>query len=406
MRNQRLVPSTTSSSSKNNTKQEQPHLSGAYIRSLVKQLSSSSTVRSKDHHNTMGSKPHSQPNQEEGQQAAQATTPPQQQQPHKKQVRRRLHTSRPYQERLLNMAEARREIVSALKVHRASMRQAKEQQQLLQLQQQQEALAVQEQGQTSRVAACPPLSYASFSDYLYNSPFAHFTATSSSSYYSSPLPYQTPMVDAFDHLLPLPTQPLGLNLSFQGFDAVAPAGEDDAKNSTASFDPDLLLHHQPSPASSYSVYSSPSVTMVGHDMSSAVGAAADNASPLAADASLHRVLDEQEMAAIYSIGQQHDVEWSDTMNLVTSAWWSKLLESIEGGGEGTSKTESVGVEDTSSTATLDWFGGDTLGHQAAKGSGGSDVLGTMHLSEYYGEDVSLPRTDIGEIQGWDAEWFS
>ncbi|KAF3548078.1 hypothetical protein DY000_02000955 [Brassica cretica] len=45
-------------------------------------------------------------------------------QTHKKQVRRRLHTSRPYQERLLNMAEARREIVTALKQHRASMRQA------------------------------------------------------------------------------------------------------------------------------------------------------------------------------------------------------------------------------------------------------------------------------------------
>uniref|UniRef100_A0ACD5Y823 Uncharacterized protein n=1 Tax=Avena sativa TaxID=4498 RepID=A0ACD5Y823_AVESA len=361
----------------------------------------------------MGSKPHSQPHHRE-EETAQATPPPPpplQHQPHKKQVRRRLHTSRPYQERLLNMAEARREIVSALKVHRASMRQAKEQQQLLQLQQQQEAAqAVQEQGQVSRIAACAPMSYASFSDYLYNSPFAHFTATSSSSYYSSPLPYQTPMVDAFDHLLPLPTQPLGLNLSFQGFDAVAPAGaDDDAKNSTASFDRDPLLHHQPSPASSYSVYSSPPVTMASHDMSSAVAAAAsgENAS-LVADASLHRVLDEQEMAAIYSIGQQHDVEWSDTVNLVTSAWWSKLLESIEGGGEGTSNTVNAGVEDASSTAThtLDWFCGDVLGHQGTKGSdGGSDVLG-VHRSDHYGEDVSLPRMDIGEIQGWDAEWFS
>ena len=113
---------------------------------------------------------------------------------------------------------------------------------------------------------------------------------------------------------------------------------------------------------------------------------------MAADASLHRVLDEQEMAAIYSIGQQHDVEWSDTVNLVTSAWWSKLLDNIEGGGEGTSKTVGTGVEDASSTAThtLDWSGGDTLGHQGTKGSGGSDVPG-MHLSEYYGEDVSMPR---------------
>ncbi|KAG4953810.1 hypothetical protein JHK87_039404 [Glycine soja] len=47
-----------------------------------------------------------------------------QQQHHKKQVKRRLHTCRPYQERLLNMAEARREIATALKYHREAMRQA------------------------------------------------------------------------------------------------------------------------------------------------------------------------------------------------------------------------------------------------------------------------------------------
>ncbi|KAK9059553.1 hypothetical protein SSX86_020257 [Deinandra increscens subsp. villosa] len=41
----------------------------------------------------------------------------------KKQIRKRLHTSKPYQESFLNMAEARREIVTALKFHRASMKQ-------------------------------------------------------------------------------------------------------------------------------------------------------------------------------------------------------------------------------------------------------------------------------------------
>lgn len=46
----------------------------------------------------------------------------QQQQP-KKQIRRRLHTSKPHQQRFLNMAEARREIATALKFHRASMKQ-------------------------------------------------------------------------------------------------------------------------------------------------------------------------------------------------------------------------------------------------------------------------------------------
>ncbi|KAM3279887.1 hypothetical protein ACQJBY_046953 [Aegilops geniculata] len=370
MRNQRLAPTTCSSSKTNNNKQEEPHLSGAYIRSLVKHLSSSSTTRSKDHHRiTMGTKP-----QQEEQQAPQ-TTPPslqQQQQPHKKQVRRRLHTSRPYQERLLNMAEARREIVTALKIHRASMREAKEQQQHQQLVQEfqhhQEVQVVQDH----RLACSAPSmsSYGSFSDY----PFAHSTATNSScSYYSSPLlSYHTPpaapmvpMVDALDHLLPLPTQPLGLNLSFQGFGGDV-SGED-AKNNTASsfFDPPPLLQ-QPSPASSYSVYSSPpATTMASQDVASAT---VENTSP-----SLHRVLDEEEMAAIYSVGEQHDIEWSDTLNLATSAWWSTLLDD---GAAAAHQTDSV------------------------------DVPG-MHLGDvYYGEDVSFPCMEIEEMGGWDEEWLS
>lgn len=107
-------------------KEEPHHLSGAYIRSLVKQLTSS---RTKD---TMNSKDLLDCSTKfgEGFSETQNTQQPHQQpQQHKKQVRRRLHTSRPYQERLLNMAEARREIVTALKFHRAAMKQASEQQQ-------------------------------------------------------------------------------------------------------------------------------------------------------------------------------------------------------------------------------------------------------------------------------------
>jgi hypothetical protein len=368
----------------------------------VKQLSSSSAARSKDHGTiTMGAKPHTQPQQQDHQQQQAQTAPPPQQQPHKKQVRRRLHTSRPYQERLLNMAEARREIVTALKIHRASMRQAKEQQQQqqlmqLQLQQQQEVHhLVQEQSQAA------PTSYASYPDYLYNSPFPHFT--SPSSYSSPPLTYQTPAAplvnsehNIVDHhqLVPLPAQPLGLNLSFQGFNSFV--GGDDTKNSASSFDPPLL--RQPSPTSSYSVYSSPSVTMAsGHDLSSAV--TMENTS-LAADAaaSLHRVLDDEEMAAIYSIGEQHDIEWSDTMNLVTSAWWSKLLESIEDKGDGSAPGQleaGGGAANTAEDPLVDmpagWFG-DNLGHVANNEESSSDAPG-VHLNDYHRQnvDVSFPK---------------
>ncbi|KAF8728930.1 hypothetical protein HU200_018229 [Digitaria exilis] len=341
----------------------------------------------------MGTKPHTQqPQQDHHQQQAQ-TAPPQ---PHKKQVRRRLHTSRPYQERLLNMAEARREIVTALKIHRASMKQAKEQQQQQQLMQLQLQQQQQEQSHaaTTRASAPPMMSYGSYSDYLYNSPFSHFT--SPSSYSSSPLTYQTPVVEPLvnsehnnnlDHcLVPLPAQPLGLNLSFQGFNSFV--GDDTKNNSACSFDPPLL---QPSPASSYSVYSSPSVTMPSHDLSSAV--TMENTS-LAADASLHRVLDDEEMAAIYSIGEQHDIEWSDTMNLVTSAWWSKLLESIEDKGNGQEVGGSVAntTEDPLLVDMPCWFQDNNLvGHEANQESS-SGVPAGMHLNDYYRHnvDVSLP----------------
>uniref|UniRef100_A0ACD5WFW8 Uncharacterized protein n=1 Tax=Avena sativa TaxID=4498 RepID=A0ACD5WFW8_AVESA len=387
MRNQRLPPTTCSSSNNNTMQEDQPHLSGAYIRRLVKHLSSSSTRRSRDHHHhtiiTMGTNPHVQPQQQEQQAAPQ--TP-------KKQVRRRLHTSRPYQERLLNMAEARREIVTALKIHRASMRQAKEQQQQQQLvQQQQEVQVVQEQISWQAAWSAPMGSYGlSLSDYLHDSsPSAELTATSSScSYYSSPiLPYHTPpvaaplvpMVDGpLDHFLSLPAQPLGLNLSFHGFGGAAAAGEDDKSDPTGSFHPPPLL--QPSPASSYSVYSSPppATTMASgpsHDVSSTVTSAAENTS-------LHRVLDDEEMAAICSAGEQHDIEWSDTVNLVTSAWWSTLLERVEGSGAGAAVAQQTNAGDA--------------------------PLGMHRSDEYYGPDDSfqLPRMDIGEMDGWDAEWFS
>lgn len=152
---------------------EEPHLSGAYIRSLVKQLTSTrnhASAKRTDLQTILdqemnGENPNSvlhlekgmpheslheenpngpfqldsdsqiglrASNRNDGQETAinegkkacrnGGIGNDKEQQPRtKKQVRRRLHTSRPYQERLLDMAEARREIVMALKFHRASM---------------------------------------------------------------------------------------------------------------------------------------------------------------------------------------------------------------------------------------------------------------------------------------------
>lgn len=94
-----------------------PYLSGAYIRSFVKQLGSSTSSSS----STMRERERGVVERETAAAAAAAEAKPQ-----KKQVRRRLQTRKPYQEKLLNMAEARREIVTALKLHRASMKHQQE----------------------------------------------------------------------------------------------------------------------------------------------------------------------------------------------------------------------------------------------------------------------------------------
>ncbi|CAD6342477.1 unnamed protein product [Miscanthus lutarioriparius] len=225
----------------------------------------------------------------------------------KRQARRRTHTSRPYQERLLNMAEARREIVTALKIHRASSTRQQQQstyqhhheppllrQPLLQQPQQQQQQQQEEEQQQVQVVAFQDrsqaaadeeaylahttMSYAaaSFANPLCNSPLAHWIAAASS-YCSPPVlpcdltPPELPLPTAamgglveLEHyhqyqgglerlVHSLPAQPLGLNLSFQGFGvSVDDGAKDDCEDLLG------LPLTQPSPAASYS-YSPPAI---------------------------------------------------------------------------------------------------------------------------------------------------
>ncbi|KAL4297009.1 hypothetical protein GQ457_12G021600 [Hibiscus cannabinus] len=225
---------------RNRKSKQEPHLSAAYIRSLVKRLTSSRCAKDPESVGAGGF--HAQNLTKFGggfsetpQRQSQQSEPPPPPQQHRKQVRRRVHTSRPYQERLINMAEARREIVTALKFHRAAMKQANEQQQ----------------------------SHPSF---------------------------PPPLEPAFDSSLP--RQTLGLNLNF----------------------------HCSNPSSSSSSSSS-ALSVVAHSTESYGGG------------SLHQAVDDESMAEMRSLGEQHQMEWNDTMNLVTSAWWFKFLKKMELGNE-------------------------------------------------------------------------
>lgn len=179
--------------------ERQPYLSGAYIRSFVKQLSSSRSMREKE-------------SSEERERSPMMEQDPAPAKPHKKQVRRRLQTRKPYQEKLLNMAEARREIVTALKLHRASMKEA--------TQNQQHQIPSPPDFQTEQKSRRNPRIYASNAEV---DNFSETNAFYSPNFYSWPIPSAPPppppplpvFQDSLDFVLP--TQALGLNLNLQDF---------------------------------------------------------------------------------------------------------------------------------------------------------------------------------------------
>ncbi|KAJ1291872.1 hypothetical protein BS78_02G349600 [Paspalum vaginatum] len=316
----------------------------------------------------------------------------------KKQGRRRTHTSRPYQERLLNMAEARREIITALKIHRATMGQPQHCT-YQQVQQQQQMQVVFEEDQSQAVAVeeapLPPTSYASFANQfaLANWITPSTDVVPAGSCYSSPiLPYDltpTTAMGGLEHLArSLPAQPLGLDVltSFQSF-----AGAVDDDDTSGDLFGIPSIQSSAAAASSYSAYlSSPAMGMAsthGH-RSPALSATEKYSSVDAPAAALGGpVLDDDgEMQS--TIGEMKDMmEWGEATAAdvaSTSAWWSGvLLESMaSGGGEGGGEIEEGGA----AGCTADDVEADGLpsvwrwlcdGEQGA-GNGPPVVLGTMH----------------------------
>lgn len=349
-----------------NKLKEEPHLSGAYIRSLVKQLTSSKTkdsMNSKelDSSSVVDADAIPAQNTKSGEgleetQTQQAQQQQQQPQQHKKQVRRRLHTSRPYQERLLNMAEARREIVTALKFHRASMKQASEQQEGQQqqppppqspsVQPPQHPYVEQESGRmkSRRNPRIYPSANTNFSNYLdnlsYTPNFPHHP--------SNPFPWSSSPITtlpAAENLnFTLPNQTLGLNLNFHDFNNIDTSLYHNSDNNNLSF----YSTSNSNSVSSPSLSSSPTLwTAVDQEVPGSGSGAAiqmevgppvvgdvleSSATASSGGGGLHAAMDDEEMAEIRSIGEQHQMEWNDTMNLVTSAWWFKFLKTMELGG--------------------------------------------------------------------------
>ncbi|KAL2525442.1 hydroxyproline-rich glycoprotein family protein [Abeliophyllum distichum] len=351
---------------------QEPHLSGAYIRSLVKQLTSS---RTKD-----SAHPKMQENLErEGISSTKmadgfSETVQESPQQHKKQVRRRLHTSKPYQDRLLNMAEARREIVTALKFHRAAMKQASEQQQQKNSRVEQESL---------HTNAALVTDFCNFEDnFSYSSGFC----PPYNPYHWDSSTIAPPVLVQENMNFPLPNQTLGLNLNFHDFNNL-----------------DTILYHNNNNPSIYS-YSSPSSSsssppLLTREIIPSMAAVSQEgpSSMVAADVGdlgLHPVMDDKEMAEIRSIGEQHQMEFNDSLNLVTSAWWFKFLNATEIGPE--AKSEEYGASPFDEVIEFPaWLNANESCLQ--------------NLNDYYSEylqDPALPCMDIEEIEGMDGDWLA
>ncbi|XP_075478199.1 protein AAL-toxin resistant 7-like [Primulina tabacum] len=362
---------------------KEPHLSGAYIRTLVKELTSSRTkdsLNNKVVENSEGEGVSSNQNSAgigDGFSNHKQEKSPQQ---HKKQVRRRLHTSRPYQERLLNMAEARREIVAALKFHRAAMKQANEKQHKQQFGSGPEtpplgplSKQLSLEREAKLVSRRNPRIYASNSSTSSNFPIKNLGHLSYSQVLCSP--YSWPVSAIASPLLlqenlnfVLPSQTLGLNLNLQDFNLLETPCNGISKTS--------------------SVYSSSSASTSSSPATEEIPSMAVPPSVVAGevteygDSGLHPAMDDKEMAEIRSIGEQYQMEWNDTMNLVTSAWWLKFLKE--------SKPDDEVMEYPA------WLNAN------------ESCLHDLNdcCSDEYLQDPALPCMDIEEIEGMDDDWLS
>ncbi|XP_044463514.1 uncharacterized protein LOC123194390 [Mangifera indica] len=388
---------------RNSKLKDEPHLSGAYIRSLVKQLTSSRTkepispkdpdcVDAGDH----GVSAQNLTKFGDGFSETPKNQQPQQPQQHKKQVRRRLHTSRPYQERLLNMAEARREIVTALKFHRAAMKQANEQQQK-QLSQLSPQICFEQEGKIK--SRRNPRIYRSdtsnFSNYLDNLSYSSFSNCPP----SPPNPYSWPVSQVpsqpFTETLnfPLPNQTLGLNLNLHDFNNL------DTSLYHSSNNPSIYSSSSPSssspPTLPFATEELPLVA-ISHD-AGGPSSVSDVFESGSTGNGLHPAMDDERMAEIRSIGEQHQIEWSDTMNLMTSAWWFKFLKSMEVGHE-EMKTEDDGFHPFDEVMEFpSWLNANENCLQQR--------LSDNYTDEYL-QDPALPCMDIGEFEGIDSEWLA
>ncbi|XP_057502368.1 uncharacterized protein LOC130786147 [Actinidia eriantha] len=105
------------------------------------------------------------------------------------------------------------------------------------------------------------------------------------------------------------------------------------------------------------------------------------------------------MAEIRSIGEQHEMEWNDTMNLATSAWWFKFFKNSNTEIE-PSDQEEKGKDDEDDGYTSHHPFDEVFQFTPSPCSNANDFFN----NHCFDDDYYLPCMDIGEIEGMDGEW--
>nr|POE67382.1 hypothetical protein CFP56_43627 [Quercus suber] len=218
--------------------------------------------------------------------------------------------------------------------------------------------------------------------------------------WSTPSPFAAPPV-AENLNFTLPNQPLGLNLNLHDFNNL-----------------DTSLYHNPSLCSSssspsQSSSSSPTLSLAtdqevpnsvvttpalaDHVIESSSGTAGGSSG----SGDLHAAMDDEEMAEIRSIGEQHQMEWNDTMNLVTSAWWFKFLKTMEIEGPAEVKAEGADFEGCHPFDEVMEFPSWLNANENCLQQHFND-----DCTKDYLQYPALPCMDIGEIECMDGDWLS
>ncbi|KAG6504828.1 hypothetical protein ZIOFF_037176 [Zingiber officinale] len=232
------------------------------------------------------------------------------------------------------MAEARREIVTALKLHRATMKHATELQKFQQQQQQHQNPSpsptlelspavlgeIQKELNENRINfTTHPFNYT-FSNHLQN------TNLLPSEYHSFPwmhLPI-TPITVHENLNITCHNNPLGFHPNLQSFN-----NRNNTFGDKLYWKSTMQPSSQPTSSTSSSLESIMPSFQASYLSKGSCRASCDALDP--ASRAFHPWMDADEIAQIHLIGEQHDMEWNDKMNMMASGWWSKFLRNMDDG---------------------------------------------------------------------------